>query len=102
MAPVLEGKSIGQEQKQTALKGELLMIWRTRNQAMDQGTVQPKDSICFQISPNLVPRKLDPEPWSIVGLRLAPNLAKFEFHLVHFPFLITFNQSLLLWCILHL
>jgi hypothetical protein len=33
MAPVLEGKSIGRDQK-TVLKGELL-IWRTKNQARD-------------------------------------------------------------------
>jgi hypothetical protein len=46
-APVLEGKSIGLAQK-TMLKRELL-IWRTKNQAMDQGTVvQFKDSICFK------------------------------------------------------
>jgi hypothetical protein len=44
MAPVLEGKSIGSDQK-TVLKGELLN-WRTKNQARDQGTV--KDSICFK------------------------------------------------------
>jgi hypothetical protein len=47
MAPVLEGKSIGSNQK-TVLKGELL-IWRTKNQARDQGTVQQlKDTICFK------------------------------------------------------
>jgi hypothetical protein len=46
MAPVLEGKSIGSEQK-TVLKGELL-IWRTKNQARDQGTIQLVDSICFK------------------------------------------------------
>jgi hypothetical protein len=46
MAPVLEGKSIGSEQK-TVLKGELL-IWRTKNQAMDQAIVQLKDSICLK------------------------------------------------------
>jgi hypothetical protein len=46
MAPVLEGKSIGLDQK-TVLKGELL-IWRTENQARNQGTVQLKDSICFK------------------------------------------------------
>jgi hypothetical protein len=45
MAPILEGKSIGLEQK-TMLKGELL-IWRTNKQAKDQGTLQFKDSICF-------------------------------------------------------
>jgi hypothetical protein len=34
--------------KKTVLKGELL-IWRTNNQARDQGTVvQLKDSICFK------------------------------------------------------
>jgi hypothetical protein len=42
----LEGKSIGLDQK-TVLKGELL-IWRTKNQARDQGIVQLKDSICFK------------------------------------------------------
>jgi hypothetical protein len=46
MAPVLEGRSIGSDQK-TLLKGEPL-IWRTKNQAKDQGTVQLKDSICFK------------------------------------------------------
>jgi hypothetical protein len=47
MAPVLEGKSIGSYPKKTLLKGELLM-WRTKNQSRDQGTVQLKDSICFK------------------------------------------------------
>jgi hypothetical protein len=46
MAPDLEGKSIGSDQK-TVLKGELL-IWRTKNQARDQGTVQLKDLFCFK------------------------------------------------------
>jgi hypothetical protein len=46
MALVSEGKSIGSDQK-TVQKGELL-IWRTKNQARDQGTVQLKDSICFK------------------------------------------------------
>jgi hypothetical protein len=46
MAPVLEGKSIGLDQK-TVLKGELL-ISRTKNQARDQGIVHPKDSIYFK------------------------------------------------------
>jgi hypothetical protein len=46
MAPVLEGKAICWDQK-TVLKGELL-IWRTKNQARDQGTVQLNDSICFK------------------------------------------------------
>jgi hypothetical protein len=46
MAPVLEGKSIGSDPK-TVLKGELL-IWRTKNQARDQDTVELKDSICFK------------------------------------------------------
>jgi hypothetical protein len=36
MAPVLEGKSTGSDQK-TVLKGEL-MIQRTKNQAKGQGT----------------------------------------------------------------
>jgi hypothetical protein len=49
MAPVLEGKSIGLDPKKPVLKGELL-IWRTKNEARDQGTllVQLKDSICFK------------------------------------------------------
>jgi hypothetical protein len=34
MAPVLEGKSIGSDQKTVLIKGELL-IWRTKNQAKD-------------------------------------------------------------------
>jgi hypothetical protein len=46
MATVLEGKSVGLDQK-TVLKGERL-IWKTKNQARDQGTVQLKDSICFK------------------------------------------------------
>jgi uncharacterized protein YeaC (DUF1315 family) len=46
MALVLEGKSIGSDQK-TVLKQEL-MIWRTKNQAKDEGIVQLKDSICFK------------------------------------------------------
>jgi uncharacterized protein YeaC (DUF1315 family) len=46
MAPVLEGKSLGWDQK-TVLKRELL-LWRTKNQARDKGTVQLKDSICFK------------------------------------------------------
>jgi hypothetical protein len=33
--------------QKTVLIGELL-IWRTKNQARDQGTVQLKDSICFK------------------------------------------------------
>jgi hypothetical protein len=44
MALVLEGKSIGLDQK--AVMKEELLIWRTKkNQARDQGTVQLKDSI---------------------------------------------------------
>jgi hypothetical protein len=50
MAHVLEGKSIGLDQK-TVLKGELL-IWRTKNQARDQGIVQLKNFNLLQISPN--------------------------------------------------
>jgi hypothetical protein len=46
MAPLLEGRSIGWDQK-AVLKGEL-MIWRTKNQARNQGTLQLKDSICFK------------------------------------------------------
>jgi hypothetical protein len=50
MVPVLEGNSIGSDQK-IVLKGKLL-IWRTKNQARDQGIVQLKDSICFKSVPN--------------------------------------------------
>jgi hypothetical protein len=39
-------RSTGLDQR-TVLKWELL-IWRTKNQARDQGTVQLKDSICFK------------------------------------------------------
>jgi hypothetical protein len=46
IAPLSEGKSIGSERK-TVLKGEPL-IWRTKNQAKAQDTVQLKDSICFK------------------------------------------------------
>jgi hypothetical protein len=44
MAPVSEGKSIGLDQKTK----ESLWIGEPTNQAMDQGTVQLKDSICFK------------------------------------------------------
>ncbi len=46
MAPVLEGKSIGSDQK-TVLEEEIL-IWRTKNQARDPGTLQLKDSLGFK------------------------------------------------------
>jgi hypothetical protein len=49
MAPVLEGKSIGSDQK-TVLKGELL-IWRTKNQARDPGTLQQGFNL-LHTSPN--------------------------------------------------
>jgi len=56
--------------KRTVLKRELL-IWRTKNQAMDQGTVQLKDFNLLQISPNwfLGNWTLDPGPSSKAGLR---------------------------------
>jgi hypothetical protein len=38
---------MGPDQKKTVLKGEFL-IWRTKNEARDQGTVQFKDSICVK------------------------------------------------------
>jgi hypothetical protein len=43
MAPVLKGKSIGLK---TLLKGELL-IWRTKNQARDQGISRCKNLVLF-------------------------------------------------------
>jgi hypothetical protein len=46
MAPILEGKAIGLNQKMV-LKGELL-IWRTMNQVRDPCIVQLKDLICFK------------------------------------------------------
>jgi hypothetical protein len=55
MAPVLEGKSIGSDQK-TVLKGELL-IWRTKNQARDT-KVHSNSRIQFASNQSkLVPRK---------------------------------------------
>jgi hypothetical protein len=42
MAPVLEGNSIGSDQK-TVIKRRA-----PKNQASDQGVVQLKDSICFK------------------------------------------------------
>jgi hypothetical protein len=65
MAPVLERKSIGSNQK-PMLEGELL-IWRTQNQARDQSTLQLKDSICFKLV-QICSRKLDSGPSSKVGL----------------------------------
>jgi hypothetical protein len=50
MAPVLGAKSIGSDQK-TVLKGELL-IWRTKNQARDQGTSPTQGFNLLQISSN--------------------------------------------------
>jgi hypothetical protein len=50
MAPVLEGKSIGSDQK-IVLKGELL-IRRTKNQARDKGTLQTQGFNLLQIGPN--------------------------------------------------
>jgi len=78
MAPVLKGTSIGSDQK-TVLKGELL-IWRTKNQAWDQGAVQLNDSICFKsVQFKLVPRKLDSGPSSKMGLK------HFYFHIPFIP-----------------
>ncbi len=62
MALVLEGTSIGLDQK-TVLKGELL-IWRTKNQARDQGIVHLKDPICFK-SGQIGSQEI--EPWTIVS-----------------------------------
>jgi hypothetical protein len=70
MAPVLEGKTIDLDQK-IVLKGELL-IWRTKSQAMNQGTAQLKDSICFKWV-QIDPTKLDPGPLSQMGLRISKS-----------------------------
>jgi hypothetical protein len=56
MAPVLDRNSIDTDQK-TTLKGELV-IWRTKNQARDQGTVQLKDSVSSMMKFNLPYRVL--------------------------------------------
>jgi hypothetical protein len=61
MAPVLEGKSIGSDQE-SVLKGEPL-IWRSKNQASDQGTVQLKNSICFK---SVQIGACEIGPWAIV------------------------------------
>jgi hypothetical protein len=48
------------------LKGELL-IWRTKNEARDQGVVQLKDSICFK-SVQIGSQEIgDPRPLSKMG-----------------------------------
>jgi hypothetical protein len=72
MAPVLDGNSIGSDQK-TVLNGELL-IWRTKNQL---GTkVQSNSRIQFASNQSkLVPRKLDPGPLSKAGLRVNTRMA---------------------------
>jgi hypothetical protein len=51
MAPVLKGKSVGLDQKNSAKRRELL-IWRTKNQAKDQGTSATQGFNSLQISPN--------------------------------------------------
>jgi hypothetical protein len=62
MAPVLKGKSIGLDQKKV-LKGEL-MIWRTKNQAKDPGTlVQLEDSICFK---SVLIGSQESGPWTLI------------------------------------
>ncbi len=48
MAPVLERKAIGADQTNSAKKRATDLIWRSKNQARDQGTLQLKDSICFK------------------------------------------------------
>jgi len=72
MALVLEGKSIGSNQK-TVLKGELL-IWRTKNQARDQGIVISR--IQFASKSKLVPRTLDHGHSSKVGPSLGYSAIK--------------------------
>ncbi len=44
------------------------MIWRTKNQAWDQGTVQLKDSICFK-SVQIGSQEFHPGPLAKVGLK---------------------------------
>jgi hypothetical protein len=66
MAPVLEGKSIGSDQK-TVLQGELPYL---ENQESGLGTkiYSPIQGFnLLQISPKLVPRKLNPGASSKVG-----------------------------------
>jgi hypothetical protein len=67
MAPVLEGKTIWLDPK-TVLKGELL-IWRTKNQAGDQGYTPTQGFNLLQMSPNwfLGNWTLDPRlNWALV------------------------------------
>jgi hypothetical protein len=71
MTPILEGKSIGLDQK-PVLKEELL-IWRAKNQARDQGEVQLKDSIHFKIIQIGSPKKLDPGPSPKLGLSMQAS-----------------------------
>ncbi len=64
-----ENQLVQSSDQKIVLKGELL-IWRTKNQARDQGTlVQLKDSISNQSK--LVPRKVDSGPSSKVGLSIG-------------------------------
>ncbi len=64
MALVLEGKSIGSDRtKKECFKGELL-IWRTKNQATDQGMYSTTQRIQFALNRS----KLDPGSSSNVGL----------------------------------
>jgi hypothetical protein len=65
MAPVWRENQLVQTKK-TVLKVNFL-IWRTKNQATDQGTVEFKDSICVKLDA----RELDPGPSSKVGLKGA-------------------------------
>jgi hypothetical protein len=68
MAPVLEGKTIGSDQE-TVLKGELL-IWRSKNQARDQGRVQLKNSICFK---SVQIGSYEIGPWALLSSKLLWN-----------------------------
>ncbi len=72
MEPVLGAKSISSDQK-TMLKGELL-IWRTKNQARDQGTSPTQGFNLLQISPNWFLGNWTPDPC----LKWALMLALFE------------------------
>lgn len=60
-------------------KGELIYDEEPRCKAKDQGKVLLKDSNWFQMSPNLVPRDLDPlGPHLKSGLKLLSTLQFYD------------------------
>jgi hypothetical protein len=85
MAHVLEGKSIGLDQK--IVLTEELLIWRIKNQARDQ-----RSNSKIQFASNhskLVPRKLNHGPSSKVGLSFNPSFEHLHYCYRYFPLLLS-------------